>query len=138
YYREPAATARFFRDGWYYPGDLAIVHPDGRVSLHGRTTDVLSVRGSKRAAEPFERALREALGVEDVCVFTMGSPEGELAHVVLQSAAPPPPATVTAALKQVLEGFPKAVVHVVEAMPRGGTGKVQRLRLKQMLMAQGR
>jgi acyl-coenzyme A synthetase/AMP-(fatty) acid ligase len=138
YYDDPEATARFFRDGWFYPGDLAIRHPDGRLSLHGRVTDVLSIQGDKRPAEPFERALQEKLEVEDVCLFSMTAPEGEVLHAVLQTRTPPAPEAVTAALNDVLYGFPKAVVHVVEAMPRNHMGKVQRLKLKQQLMAQGR
>ncbi len=138
YYRDEESTSRFFRDGWFYPGDLAIRHADGRISLHGRVTDVISILGEKRPAEPFERGLIERLDVEDACVFSMAGPNGEELHVALQSPEPIPEERLTPALQAVLWGFPRAHVHFVEALPRNHMGKVQRLRLKQMLMARER
>jgi acyl-coenzyme A synthetase/AMP-(fatty) acid ligase len=135
YYDDEAATQTFFRDGWFYPGDLAVLRPDGRLSLHGRVTDVISIMGDKYPAEPFERGLQERLEVEDVCVFSMPGSEREELHVVLQSSAPVPEAAVAEAVKAVLDGFPRAHVHVVDMMPRNHMGKVQRLKLKQALMA---
>jgi acyl-coenzyme A synthetase/AMP-(fatty) acid ligase len=35
----------FFRNGCFYPGDLGIMLPDGRIALQGRVTDVINVNG---------------------------------------------------------------------------------------------
>jgi acyl-coenzyme A synthetase/AMP-(fatty) acid ligase len=135
YYDDPEASGQFFRDGWFYPGDLAVLHADGRLSLHGRSTDVLAIQGDKYPAEPFERGLRERLDVEDACVFAMTSSQGDQLHVVLQTSKALAKEAVDSASAAVLYGFPKAFIHVVADMPRNHMGKVQRLKLKQMLMA---
>ena len=70
YVDDPEATARFFRDGWFCPGDLAVRREDGRIQLRGRATDVLNVEGQKIAAAPIELAIQRELGVSEVCLFS--------------------------------------------------------------------
>src|SRR3546814_15016135 len=36
YYRDPEATDAAIRDGWFYTGDAAVVHPDGYVEIRDR------------------------------------------------------------------------------------------------------
>jgi fatty-acyl-CoA synthase len=36
YYRDPEATARAFRGGWFHSGDLGVMHPDGYIELRDR------------------------------------------------------------------------------------------------------
>ena len=75
---------RAFRDGFFYPGDLAVRREDGRIRILGRAADVLNVRGRKVAVAPIERALQEGLGVEEVCLFLGMAADGveELAVAV--------------------------------------------------------
>ncbi len=134
YYDDEEATAACFRDGWFYPGDLAIARDDGRISLHGRVTDIISIEGYKVAAEPIERALQERLNVDSACVFSMWGTEAEELHVVLQTNRPIPPEALAEAIQASLRGFPRAHVHFVEDIPRNHMGKIRRLALKQMLM----
>lgn len=70
YLDDPQATARMFRDGCFYPGDMAVRREDGGIRVLGRSTDVLNFRGKKLAAAPLELSLQEKLGARAVCLFS--------------------------------------------------------------------
>jgi acyl-coenzyme A synthetase/AMP-(fatty) acid ligase len=76
YINDAAATERCFRNGYFYTGDTAVDHADGRVKVLGRTNDVVIVRGLKVAVEPIEDEIRRALRIGDVCVFSGPSADG--------------------------------------------------------------
>ena len=70
YVGDAAASARTFRDGCFYPGDLAVRREDGRIRVLGRLSDVINVGGLKLAAAPIEHAIQIALAADEVCVFS--------------------------------------------------------------------
>ena len=137
YLGDADSSAAVFRDGWVYPGDLAVMRQDGRLSLHGRATEVINILGDKHPTEPYERGIQEALEAEDVCVFALPGSDGDELHVVIQTRTPIAPDTLKAAIDKILYGFPRAHVHFVEALPRNHMGKVLRLQLKADLIARG-
>ena len=61
YLNDEAATRAFFKDGFFYPGDLAVMRSDGRMALQGRVTDIINVRGDKISPAPIEDRLGELL-----------------------------------------------------------------------------
>src|ERR1051326_235211 len=69
YLGDPEATRRMFRDGWFYPGDLGILHGPGRLQILGRGDDLLNFGGRKITAEALEQAImtRVTLGDTAVC-----------------------------------------------------------------------
>jgi acyl-coenzyme A synthetase/AMP-(fatty) acid ligase len=135
YLGDPEATAASFRDGCFYPGDLGVLDERGRLALYGRASDVLNVLGDKIPAGPFEEALQQALGVAGVCIFSeQGERYAEELHVVLETAAPIDSAVLTAAAQAHLRGFPDARFHFLGALPRNHMGKVERFKLKQILL----
>lgn len=139
YLDDPDATARFFKDGFFYPGDLGVLDGQGRLALCGRITDVLNIQGDKVPAAPFEEALQEALGLEAVCVLSEpGADGGEELHVVLETAQPIDAARLEAAAQAHLRGFPHARFHFLAALPRNAAGKIERYKLKQRLIEQRR
>ena len=75
----PEATARAFRDGWFYPGDTGSLRADGMLIIHGREASVLNIGGDKIRPELVEEALTSFPGVEQAAAFThksdMGVPE---------------------------------------------------------------
>jgi len=85
-------TARFFKDGYFYPGDMAVTAEDGRVRVLGRVSDVLTVGAHKLAVAPIERDLESALGVQEVCVFSGLTSDGihELVIAIRSPIAPKP------------------------------------------------
>lgn len=57
-----------FEDGWFYPGDLAVLRDDGWLVVAGRDTDVINLGGLKLSAVDMETKLHDVEGVNDVCV----------------------------------------------------------------------
>lgn len=43
YYKNPEATEKAFRDGWFHSGDMAVVHPDGNLEIRDRIKDLIYV-----------------------------------------------------------------------------------------------
>jgi len=135
YLGDPEASAEFYRDGFWYPGDLAILRDDGRICLNGRVTEVINVRGQKIATTPLERALADRLGVEGVCIFSAPDAEGaEALHVAIASPAPISRSELETAARATLSGFPAAHFHRVDALPYSPAGKVSRQALKQQIL----
>ena len=56
----------------------------------GRVTDIIHILGSKFPAEPYEQAVRDALALEGVCVFTeqAAATAAEELHVALETRQP--------------------------------------------------
>lgn len=133
YLNDPEATAVFFRDGWFYPGDLGVLREDGRLQLQGRVTDVINVMGDKIATTPIETALQDQLGAEAVCVFSLPGPDGEMVHVAIQPRRSIPPDELKAALQAALPGLAAVRVHAVKAFARNHMGKIDRAALKRAL-----
>src|SRR5579863_4229256 len=138
YLNDETATRSFFKDGFFYPGDLAIIRPDGRMALQGRLTDVINMQGAKISLTPIEDRLCEFFGVSGVCLFSMQNDSGEEEiHVVIETSIPIDSAKLTAAFSQVpeLRGFHLGRVHQVAALARNPMGKVLRQAVRAQAVA---
>ena len=138
YLLDEASTRTFFKDGFFYPGDLAVIRSDGRMALQGRVTDVLNVRGEKISPAPIEDRLGELFGVSGVCLLSMPNDSGEEEiHVVIETPTPIDSEQLTAAFDQVqeLRGFQLGRVHQVATLPRNPMGKVLRQEVRAQVVA---
>jgi acyl-coenzyme A synthetase/AMP-(fatty) acid ligase len=135
YLDDPEATRTFFRDGYFYPGDLGALREDGRLSLQGRVTDVINVWGHKIATLPVETSLQDRLGAEAICVFSVPGENGEVVHIAIQSERTIEPADLRTALEAALPGVRQVRVHLVGALPRNHMGKIERGKLKATLLS---
>lgn len=134
YLDDPEATGAFFRDGFFYPGDMGVLREDGRLALRGRVTEVINVMGHKLALG-LETILTDRLGAVAVCVFSTADTGGEdEVHVVVQRGRAVSAADLKAALQAALPGLATVRVHAIEAMPRGDTGKIERAGLKARIL----
>ncbi len=122
---------------WYYPGDVGWLTEDGVLCIIGRKGDVINRGGVKLSIGDFEDFLRSCPGVKDagVCAI-MGAAGFEQAFVgvVLESS------TDIDALRKRIEantnfGTNIDRLFVVEVIPRGTLGKIQRDELKELLLS---
>lgn len=130
YWRDPAATAAAFTAGWLRTGDIGFLDDRGRLHLVDRLTDLIIRNGLNIYPAEIERVLRANPDVADAAV--VGVPdqaEGEVPFALVVLA---PGATVGRA--EILEylaarmAAPKtpAGVQLIEELPRGASGKVQK------------
>ena len=69
YMENDDASRRVFRDGYFYPGDMAVKRADGRIRILGRVEDVINLQGAKVAVAPIEQDLQRYLQADDICLF---------------------------------------------------------------------
>jgi len=136
-YKNAEATARVFRDGWFCTGDLFTRDADGFWSHHGRADELYRIAGQwVKPAELEEavladRRIREAAcvvvpdadGLDRLALFVVGADDGAVEVALARLAELPRHAR------------PKWVRAVTE-LPRTATGKVQRFRLREQLVAE--
>jgi acyl-coenzyme A synthetase/AMP-(fatty) acid ligase len=138
YLDDEEASAKVFRDGWFYPGDMAVRRADGRVRIIGRTADVLNVRGRKVAVAPLELSIQRALEVEEVCLFSGLNDAGQDQLVVaIQSGAQPPKLR----LDQIARQFPvfeRVQFAFFKEFPRTETRKIRRTVLRRLVFQEQR
>jgi acyl-coenzyme A synthetase/AMP-(fatty) acid ligase len=138
YLDDEEATRAFFRDGFFYSGDVGMFGQDGRLALRGRTADVINILGDKLATGPMERALQDRLAANGVCILTLdGAGADDGVYIVIQSARTIEQAEITAAAKAELAPITNVRMHfcIVKDLPRNDMGKIQRLLLKEALEA---
>ncbi len=139
-YKDPPATARAFRAGWFCTGDLFTRDADGFWSHQGRADELLKVAGQwVKPTEVEEAALADARIREAACVVVPdldgydrlalfvagnGAAQGELAAIAAAKVAHLP-----------RHSQPKWIREAA-ALPRTGTGKVQRFLLRDSLVAE--
>jgi long-chain acyl-CoA synthetase len=126
---EGAATT----DGWFATGDLARIGLDGLVRIVGRKKDLILRGGYSIAPPEVEAVLLAHPAVREAAVVGRPHPDlGEevVAYVALQPAARAEPAELIEHCARHLAPFkcPRRI-HMLEVLPRGETGKVQKWRL---------
>lgn len=69
YLSAPEASARAFRDGWFYPGDTAYWGQNGELVVLGREDDVINFGGYKIQAGLVDALLCSVPGVREAVAF---------------------------------------------------------------------
>lgn len=139
YTDDPRATAQFFQNGWFYPGDIGHVTLDGLVYVQGRSAEVINVGGVKLAPAVIEDALLEHPAVADAAAFALSDDDGRLwlaAVVVVRDSFDR--AALDRHCKARLGPNAPAVLVPVPAIPRDGLGKIARRELSRRFVVTAR
>lgn len=140
YWNRPEERERAFTaDGWIRTGDIGIRDADGFISIADRKKDMFISGGENVYPVEVEAALVEHAAVREVAVI--GIPDarwGEVgcAFVVPTPGVRPTSEDLTAHCQRLIARYkvPKAF-HIVDSLPRTGSGKVMKHRLKDLLQA---
>jgi acyl-CoA synthetase (AMP-forming)/AMP-acid ligase II len=76
YFENPILSAPAFRNGWFNTCDLGIVLTSSRLTVIGRTDDLLNIGGNKINPYPLENGLKSINGVHDVVVVCVNNANG--------------------------------------------------------------
>jgi malonyl-CoA/methylmalonyl-CoA synthetase len=131
YWRMPEKTAEEFTpDLWFKTGDVGRMDADGRLTIVGRSKDLIISGGYNVYPAEVEGVINELPGVAESAVIGVPHPdfgEGVVAVIVPRPGTALDAAVVTAALKGKIANFkvPKQVYVEVE-LPRNAMGKVQK------------
>ncbi|OBF07674.1 class I adenylate-forming enzyme family protein [Mycobacterium sp. 852002-10029_SCH5224772] len=127
----------FTPDGFYPTGDLGHLDDQGFLFYHGRSDDMFKVSGATVYPGEVERALRTVDGVDNAFVTNVPCAAGERvgAAVVCDDALTTE--RLHASARKRLSAFKVPTVWLLlnsdDDVPRGGTGKVDIRRLREML-----
>jgi o-succinylbenzoate---CoA ligase len=130
-YRNPPDPDPFAEPGWFRTDDIGALDDSGALVVLGRTDEAISTGGLTVLPQPVEAALRTHPAVADCAVFGLDDERlGQrvvAAIVVTDGCAAPSLDTLRAHVMQTLDrtAAPREL-HIVEALPMRGIGKVDR------------
>lgn len=137
YAHNPEANAAAFLDGWFRTGDQGYFDEDGYLFITGRLKELINRGGEKIAPREIDEALLDHPAVAQALCFAI--PDERLGEEVGAAVVLRPGQTATAAELRAFAGdrlvhfkVPRRIVFVDE-MPKGPTGKPQRIGLAQRL-----
>jgi malonyl-CoA/methylmalonyl-CoA synthetase len=137
YWQMPEKTAQDFHDdGFFITGDLGVLDEDGRLSLIGRSKDLIISGGYNIYPREIESVIDGMSGVVESAVI--GVPHSDLgeaviAIVVASKTRPASETSIHEAAADQLARFkqPRAVV-LIDELPRNSMGKVQKNMLRDL------
>jgi o-succinylbenzoate---CoA ligase len=133
-YRNPVEPDPFAEPGWFYTDDLGAVSDSGELTVLGRADDAISTGGLTVLPQPVEAALSTHPAVGDCAVFGVADDrlgQRVVAAIVVREGGEAP--TLEALRAHVARSLDATAapreLHVLEALPRRGIGKVDRAAL---------
>ncbi|MET0333043.1 MAG: acyl--CoA ligase [Rhizobacter sp.] len=137
YENNPKANAEGYLNGWFRTGDQGTKDAEGYISLTGRLKEIINRGGEKVSPREVDEILMDHPAVNQVVCFGMPHPKlgEEVAAVVVLKEG-------QTATERELQDFvgkraaefkvPKKILFM-EEIPKGATGKLQRIGLAQKL-----
>lgn len=131
------ANQASFSNGWFRTGDQGYLDADGYLFLTGRLKEIINRGGEKISPREIDEALLDHPAVAQAVAFALPHPtlgEDVAAAVVLKQENSTDPRAIREFLFERLTDFkiPSQVV-IVPAIPKGPTGKLQRIGLADKL-----
>ncbi len=137
FHNNATETARWFRDGWYYTGDVGHLDAAGFLHITGRVKDMIIRGGVNIYPDEIEAAVIAHPAVADASVI--GLPAGALDEEVVAfyvAAGTVSPEALRAHCQARLAPYKvPSAFHAVEELPRNPGGKVLKAVLRQRLEA---
>jgi oxalate---CoA ligase len=137
YLKNPEATAAGFTpDGWLRTGDLGTMDADGYVFVTGRLKELIIKGGENIAPREVDEALYTHPDVIEAAAFARICPQyGERVEAAVKlrkGACVDQAALIQLCLEKLGKFKCPDVVHLLDDLPKGPSGKIQRLRLAAM------
>jgi acyl-CoA synthetase (AMP-forming)/AMP-acid ligase II len=137
YHNKPEETAKALRNGWYHTGDLAKSDENGFLNITGRLKELIIRGGQNIAPAEIEEVVNTYAPVLDCAV--VGIAHEHLGEVPALFVVPRAGQTVEA--EAVLAHCRKSLsaykvpysVHIIAEIPRTGSGKIIRYKLREGL-----
>jgi len=140
YLNAQSATEKSFREGWFYPGDLACWGPNGDLQIIGRNDDILSFGGLKLDAELIDMILKMTPGVKDAICFK--NPKTDAKNEIVAFVVFDPQFDQAECVRAMRENYQRQLnlpcflgnIHAIDKIPRTVEGKVMRAHCQAMVL----
>ena len=137
YNNNPDANATAFTNGWFRTGDQGILDKDGYLRLTGRLKEIINRGGEKISPREVDEVLIDHPAVAQAVTFALPHEklgEDVAAALVLKEGTSATEKEIRKFASQRLTDFkvPRRVVFL-EEIPKGPTGKLQRIGLAEKL-----
>jgi len=137
YENHPKANAEAFVNGWFRTGDQGVIDAEGYLTLTGRLKEIINRGGEKISPREVDEALMDHPAVLQAVAFAVPHAmlgEDVAAAVVLREGASATEQDLHRFVGERLAAFktPRKIVVLAE-IPKGATGKLQRIGLAQKL-----
>ena len=133
YLKQPEETAKSFKDGWFWSGDIAVQHPDGYIEIRDRAKDIIISGGENISSIEVENALYTHASVSLAAVVAMPDEKwGEVpcAFIELIDGANTTEDELLEHARTGLAGFKRPKKIVFQELPKTTTGKVRKNELR--------
>ncbi len=134
YYKDPQNTAKTLSpDGWMHSGDLGYLDEDGFLFVTGRMKELIIKGGENIAPREIDEALLKHPAVLEAAA--VGIPDANYGQDIMACVVLKPGERCTAdelrdfSRRELGQYKTPKVIKLVEALPKGPSGKVQRLKL---------
>lgn len=137
YRNNPLANRSAFTSGWFRTGDEGYLDADGYLFITGRIKEMINRGGEKITPRQIDEVLMEHPSVKQAVAFavphqTLG--EDVAAAVVLRPGAPATEKELREfAFARLADFKVPSQILIVDTIPKGATGKLQRIGLSQKL-----
>lgn len=137
YENNPEANAGAFTDGWFRTGDQGVLDEEGYLRLTGRLKEIINRGGEKVSPLEVDEVIMDHPAVAQCVTFAMPHKslgEEVAAAVVLREGENAAEADIRQFVQSRLADFkaPRKVL-ILDEIPKGATGKLQRIGLAEKL-----
>ena len=137
YFGNPEETAKTFRNGWFYPGDIGRLGDDDLLMITGRDQTTLNIGGDKINPEAIERVLTAFDGVLEAGAFGLPNELGnnEVCAAIVCREQVDQQKLKAHCEAHLTPSFVPSRVFLTDRLPRNDMGKIDR---RQLLTLAGR
>ncbi|KAJ8550178.1 hypothetical protein K7X08_033885 [Anisodus acutangulus] len=143
YLKDPEGTSKCMKnDGWFYTGDVAVMHPDGYVEIKDRSKDVIISGGENLSSVEVESVLYAHPAINEAAVVARPDEfwgETPCAFVSLNGKVKTSEKDIIEFCRAKLPHYmvPKTVIFK-EELPKTSTGKIQKFVLRDIAKSMGK
>ncbi|MCV6592386.1 MAG: acyl-CoA synthetase [Silicimonas sp.] len=133
YLKNPSATDKSFKGGWFASGDLGVMHPDGYVELKDRSKDIIISGGENISSVEVEDVLYKHPAVMEAAVVAKPDEkwgETPCAFVTLKPGKDVTAKDIIAHCRDNMAHFKAPKTVIFGDLPKTSTGKVQKFVLR--------
>ena len=138
YFKQEEASNEAFRDGWFWSGDIAVMHPDGYIEIRDRAKDIIISGGENISSIEVEKALYTHQSVALAAVVAMPDDKwGEVpcAFIELAEGASVTEESLIEHCRARLAGFMRPKKIIFTELPKTTTGKILKTELREQAKA---